>query len=165
MQFVGPETCPTLVLDRGYRGLAELERRRVPADAWLAAAEAGVVRTRSGDLYKPSALRAYRASLDSRVVPELGHLKLSAVTRPVVQDLVDRLVAEGLAPSTERNTVLPLRAIIPTPPRDRRAIERIARTWAIRRIRTPKPSPSAGLFRAATRPRARLLPAQPGLLG
>ena len=29
------------------------------ADQWLRAAEAGIVRTRSGDPYKPSALRAY----------------------------------------------------------------------------------------------------------
>ena len=84
---------------------------REAAEAWLAAAEAGVVRTRSGDRYKPSALRSYRASLDARVVPRLGALRLSAVTRPQIQELVDRLVAEGLSASTVRNTVLPLRAI------------------------------------------------------
>ena len=84
---------------------------REAAEAWLAAAEAGVVRTRSGDRYKPSALRAYRASLDARVLPELGALRLSALTRPQIQELVDRLVAEGLSASTVRNTVLPLRAI------------------------------------------------------
>ena len=84
---------------------------RAAAEAWLAAAEAGVVRTRSGDRYKPSALRAYRASLQARVVPELGALRLSALTRPQIQELVDRLVAEGLSASTVRNTVLPLRAI------------------------------------------------------
>jgi integrase len=84
---------------------------REVAEAWLAGAGAGVVRTRSGDRYKPSALRAYRASLDARVLPQLGALRLSAVTRPQVQELVDRLVAEGLSASTVRNTVLPLRAI------------------------------------------------------
>jgi integrase len=45
-------------------------------------------------------------------------LRLSAVTRNRVQDLVDRLVAAGHAPSTVRNAVLPLRAIY------RRALER-----------------------------------------
>jgi integrase len=53
-----------------------------------------------------------------RVVPELGHLRLSAVTRASVQDLVDRLVATGAKPSTVRNAILPLRAIY------RRAIAR-----------------------------------------
>jgi len=40
------------------------------------------------------------------------------VTRNAVQDLVDRLVAEGASASTVRNAVLPLRAIY------RRAISR-----------------------------------------
>lgn len=35
----------------------------VAAQEWLAAAEAGLVRTRSGDAYKPSAVRAYRQAL------------------------------------------------------------------------------------------------------
>jgi site-specific recombinase XerC len=81
------------------------------AEEWLAAAQAGVVRTRSGDPYKPSALRAYEQALRAKLLPALGHLKLSAVTRNSVQDLVDRLVAEGAAASTVRNAVPPLRAI------------------------------------------------------
>jgi integrase len=83
----------------------------VAAAEWLAAAQAQVVRTRSGHPYKPSALRAYEQALRTRIVPELGHLRLSSVTRASVQDLVDRLVASGLSPSTVRNAVLPLRAI------------------------------------------------------
>jgi integrase len=81
------------------------------AEYWLAAAESGIVRTRSGDPYKPSALRSYRQALESKVLPKLGHLRLSAVTRNHLQDLVDALVASGNAPSTVRNTILPLRAI------------------------------------------------------
>src|SRR4051794_34131376 len=81
------------------------------AEGWLAAAGAGVVRTRSGDPYKPSALRGYEQALRTRLLPELGQLRLSAVTRSAVQELVDRLVARGLQPSTVRNAVLPLRAI------------------------------------------------------
>jgi integrase len=81
------------------------------AAAWLAAAEAQVVRTRAGTPYKPSALRAYEQALRTKVVPELGQLRLSAVTRASVQDLADKLVASGLSPSTVRNAVLPLRAI------------------------------------------------------
>jgi integrase len=88
------------------------------AAAWLDAAHAGMVRTRSGDRYKPSALRSYEQALAGKVLPALGHLRLSSVTRTAIQDLADRLVAEGLAPSTVRNAVLPLRAIY------RRAIAR-----------------------------------------
>jgi integrase len=81
------------------------------AEYWLAAAESGIVRTRSGDPYKPSALRSYRQALESKVLPKLGHVRLSAVTRNHLQDLVDALVADGKAPSTVRNTILPVRAI------------------------------------------------------
>jgi len=77
------------------------------AEAWLAAAEAGVIRTRSGDTYKPSALRGYEQALRLRVLPELGRLRLSAVTTRAVQDLIDMWVADGLGASTVRNTLLP----------------------------------------------------------
>jgi integrase len=56
-------------------------------------------------------LRSYEQALTRRVTPALGHLKLSAVGRNDIQDLADRLVAEGLAASTVRNAILPLRAI------------------------------------------------------
>ncbi len=88
------------------------------SDDWLCAARAGIARTRSGDPYKPSALRSYEEALQTKVLPELGHLRLSAVDRVAVQDLVDRLVARGLAPSRVRNAVLPLRAVF------RRAVAR-----------------------------------------
>ncbi len=39
------------------------------AEQWLAAAQAGLVRTRSGDAYKPSAVRAYRQALRHRGCP------------------------------------------------------------------------------------------------
>ena len=81
------------------------------ASEWLAAAKAQVVRTRSGSPYKPSALRNYEHALRTKVVPELGQLRVSSLTRAQVQDLVDRLVASGRSPSTVRNAVLPLRAI------------------------------------------------------
>jgi integrase len=81
------------------------------AEDWLFAAKEGIVRTRSGDPYKPSALRGYERSLRSHALPELGHLRLSAVDRNRVQDLVDSLVARGRAPSSVRNAILPLRAI------------------------------------------------------
>jgi integrase len=84
---------------------------REAADQWLLGAKEGLIRTRSGDPYKPSALRSYEGALLTKALPALGHLRLSSVTRNSIQDLVDRLVAEGFAPSSVRNTVLPLRAI------------------------------------------------------
>ena len=66
-------------------------------------ARAGVVRTRSGERYKPSALRAYEGALKGKLLPELGNLR--ALTRPCVQDVL----AEGHSTSTVRNAVLPLR--------------------------------------------------------
>jgi integrase len=96
------------------RGVARAPSRTTlaeAADEWLQAARAGVVRTRSGERYKPSALRAYEGALRGKLLPELGHLRLSSITRPGVQDVVDRLVAEGRSASTVRNAVLPLRAV------------------------------------------------------
>ena len=55
------------------------------AEEWLRAAEVGVVRTCSGDPYKPSALRGYEQALRHKLLPSLGHMRLSAVTRNAVQ--------------------------------------------------------------------------------
>jgi integrase len=81
------------------------------AQDWLAAATAGLVRTRSGDAYKPSALRAYRQALNHRVLPLLGSKRLTAINRTMLQDLADQLSAQGLSASSVRNTILPLRAL------------------------------------------------------
>jgi integrase len=81
------------------------------ADEWLDAAAAGVIRTRSGDPYKPSALRAYKQALRHRVLPTLGQKRLTGISTNMLQDLADGLAAAGLAPSSIRNTILPLRAI------------------------------------------------------
>jgi integrase len=70
-----------------------------------------VVRTRSGDAYKPSALCAYRQALHHRVLPTLGSKRLTAISGVLLQDFADRLVAQGLSASSVRNTILPLRAI------------------------------------------------------
>jgi integrase len=84
---------------------------REAADEWLAAAEASVVRTRSGEAYKPSAIRGYRQALNHRALPLLGSRRLTAISHTVIQDFADRLCAQGLSPSSVRNTILPLRAI------------------------------------------------------
>ena len=99
-----------IAVRRGRAGAPSPATVRSAAQEWLDLARTGVARTRSGDPYKPSAVRSYETSLHA-LLPEIGHLRLSALTRNHLQDIVDRLVAAGRAPSTVRNTILPLRAI------------------------------------------------------
>jgi integrase len=117
------KSFPTLSDARAWRAATQTQVRhqtlraptrttlREAAEQWLEAAKVGAVRTRSGEPYKPSALRSYEHALKQRVLPALGHLKLSAVGRNDIQDLADRLSSAGLAASTVRNAILPLRAI------------------------------------------------------
>jgi integrase len=114
---------PTLAAARAWRhdALAALRRGairvgastslREAASEWLSGAREGVVRNRSGDHYKPSALRGYEQALRDYIIPELGAAKLADVRRSDVQRLVDRLLGSGLNASTIRNALLPLRAI------------------------------------------------------
>jgi integrase len=91
---------------------------RQAATAFLNGAREGQIRTRSGDVYKPSVLRSYESALRLRVLPNLGARKLSDIQRVDLQDLADRMLAKGLDPSTVRNSLMPLRAIF------RRAVSR-----------------------------------------
>jgi integrase len=79
--------------------------------AWNEGAKSGLVHTKSGDPYKPSALRGYDQAMRDRVLPDLGGARLCEVRRVDVQDLVDRLQAQGLDASTIRNAIAPLRAV------------------------------------------------------
>ena len=97
--------------ERGVRTGAQSPRLRAYATRWLADAESGAVRTRSGEVYRPSTLRGYRQALDDVVLPALGAKRLSEITRGEVYRLVQRLTREGRKPSTVRNVLLPLRAI------------------------------------------------------
>ena len=71
-------------------------------EAWQIGAKDSTVRTRSGDLYKPSALRGYASSMRLHVLDDLGARKLSSITRLDLQDLADRLLADEHKPSTIR---------------------------------------------------------------
>lgn len=50
--------------------------------------------TRSGDTYKPSALRGYQAALRQRILPAFGAARLSEIKRVDLQDLVETLLSE-----------------------------------------------------------------------
>jgi integrase len=105
--------------------------------SWHDGAVDGSIRTRSGDPYKPATLRGYEIAMRRRVIPDLGAVRLSDVRRVDLQDLVDRLLADGADASTIRNTLMPLRAIY------RRAVGRGEITV----------SPTAGLELPAVRSR------------
>jgi len=80
-------------------------------DGWIADARAGINRTRSGDPFKPGTIRAYDQALRLRVYPTLGTAAFYRVRRIHLQDLVDRLVAAGIAPATINTTIGALGAI------------------------------------------------------
>jgi integrase len=80
-------------------------------DAWHEGAKAGTIRNRSGNSYKPSAVRSYERAMRLRVLPEIGSTRVSDLRRPDLQDFADKLLADGLNPSTIQCTFLPLRAI------------------------------------------------------
>lgn len=88
------------------------------ARRWLKAAEDGVIRTRSGVPYKPSAIRRYGHAIEHFLIPHIGRRRLGEIRRVHVQDLVDQMVSDGYSPSSIRNVILPLRSIC------RRAIDR-----------------------------------------
>jgi integrase len=123
------KTFPTLAAARAWRAEAQaaIHRGKLRAPTAVTLAESaqdlidgmrsGKVRTKSGDLYKPSAIRGYERSLRDRLLPELGGKRLGDLQRRDVQHLADELLGEGLDPSTVRNVLMPLRVIY------RRAIE------------------------------------------
>jgi hypothetical protein len=93
--------------------------RRIPSSAtlreawtiWLEGAKAGTIRTRSGDPYKPSALRSYELGMEARVLPALEGMVMPLLELRDFQDLADRLLADGHDPSTIRNTFMGVRAL------------------------------------------------------
>jgi integrase len=91
---------------------------REAAEEFLRLAQEGQIRSRGGRCYSPATLRGYKRDLDARLLPDLGALRLTEIRRKDVQDLADRLMAEGLSPSSVRNALNPLQAIF------RRALQR-----------------------------------------
>jgi integrase len=116
-------TFPTLADAKAWRADADRAVRRgamrspkpttlaQAAAEWLDGARAGTIPNRSGDPYKPSALRSYEQALRDRVLPALGHHRLADLARADVQDFADRLTAQGLSASTVQNTIDPLRVV------------------------------------------------------
>ncbi len=123
------KTFPTLAEARAWRSETQTGVRRgtlrapanttveEAADDLIAGMKSGRIRTRSGDLYKPSAIRSYEAALRDHIVPRVRRTRLADVQHRDVQRIADDLLAEGRDPSTIRNALMPLRVIL------RRAVE------------------------------------------
>ncbi len=77
----------------------------------LSRMRAGHVRTRSGEPYKPAAIRGYESRLRLRAVPAFGHLRLAEVARRDVQRFVDEMVDAGFATATIDSQLTPLRVL------------------------------------------------------
>lgn len=117
------KTFPTLSAAKAWRSEALVALRagtmrsappvtlREAADAFIAGAKDGTIRNRKKQVYKPSVARAYEQCLRDHVLPALGAAKLADIQRRDLQDLADRLLAEGRDPSTVRNALAPVRAI------------------------------------------------------
>src|ERR1700675_1610752 len=84
------------------RRLAESGHPRAPvktplaeaADRWLEKAQAGQILNRSGETYKPSALRTLEADFRLRLIPQLGMHFMSDIERPDLQGLVFQVQGE-----------------------------------------------------------------------
>lgn len=81
------------------------------AEEWLEGARTGLITNRSGDNYKPAAVRGYEKALRLRIYPELGSTRFSDVRLVDLQALVDKWRADGFSASTIDSTINPLRAI------------------------------------------------------
>ena len=101
----------TVAVRRGELRAPAATTLRAAAEGWLDGAREGRITNRSGDRYKPSAVRTYERHLRLRVLPGLGATRVGDINRSDLQELVERLVGEGLSPSTVQCTLLPLRAI------------------------------------------------------
>lgn len=80
-------------------------------DEWLPGARAGTILNRSGDPYKPSAVRSYERAMRLRVLDPFGAARLADVRRPDLQEFVNGLIVSGLSASAIQVTILPLRAL------------------------------------------------------
>ena len=84
---------------------------RQAARQFLDGIQDGSIRNRSGDVYKPSAIRSYEGALRLRLLPALGAHKLAEIRRSDLQRLVGQWLAQGHDPSSIRNTTNAARAV------------------------------------------------------
>jgi site-specific recombinase XerD len=74
--------------------------------------KSGAYRQRGGHVYKPSTIRGYERDLSKHVAGELGSKRIARLQRPELQRWADGLANGERSPSTIRNAVAALRALI-----------------------------------------------------
>jgi integrase len=79
---------------------------------FIAGMKSGAFRQKGGHIYKPGTARGYERDLNKHAIPELGPKRLSRLQRPELQRWADGLSAQERSPSTVRNIVAALRALI-----------------------------------------------------
>jgi integrase len=82
------------------------------AAEFIAGTKTGKIRQKGGHVYKPSTIRGYERDLNGYALPELGPKRLSRLQRPELQRWVDGLTTPERSPSTVRNIVAALRALV-----------------------------------------------------
>lgn len=100
-----------IAVEHGRLRAAEPITLREATRRYLGGAADGTIRNRSGDLYKPSALRGIEQAFRLGLVPDLGARQLADVRRADLQQLVNRMQAKNASPSTIRNTINAARAL------------------------------------------------------
>ncbi|MEZ5102767.1 MAG: site-specific integrase [Thermoleophilia bacterium] len=81
------------------------------AAAFIAGIEAGRIRSRTGEPYRPAVVREYERALRLHVLPTLGGAQLVRIQRRDVQRVAADLLEAGADPSTIRNALKPLQVI------------------------------------------------------
>lgn len=85
---------------------------REAAEQFIAGIKSGRVRQRGGHVYKPSTVRGYERDLNKYALPELGAKRIDRLQRPELQRWVDGMTTPERSPSTIKNIVAALRALI-----------------------------------------------------
>lgn len=100
-----------LAVERGQHTAGRAPVLHDAALAWLADARQGVALARGDRPYKPSTLRGYERCLDCDVYETFGNRRLDTITKGELNAFIQTLARRGLAASTIRNILVPLRAL------------------------------------------------------
>jgi integrase len=84
---------------------------RQAAEDLIERMRSGAILARGGRRFKPSVIRSYDQALRLHVLPDLGEARLADITVRDLHALVGRRRTDGLAPSTIRNVIAPLRVV------------------------------------------------------
>jgi integrase len=84
---------------------------REAAETFLEGIRSGAIANRSGEPYKPSAVRNYEIGLRKHVLPDLGGKRLGDIAVADLQSLIERLRQKGLSASSISNILNPVQAL------------------------------------------------------